>query len=118
VWQKARTLTRQVYERSDKGVFSRDFVLRDQVRRAAISVMANIAEGFERGGDNEFRQFLAVAKGSCGELRSHLWVARDVGYLTSEEPLALNDRAEEISRMVAGLMRHLGESPLRGSKYK
>ena len=118
VWQKARALTGQVYSLSRNGTFGRDFGLRDQIRRAAVSVMANIAEGFERGGDNEFRQFLAVAKGSCGEVRSHLWAARDVGYLTAEEHRALNEHVEEIGRMIAGLMRHLSQSPLKGSKYK
>lgn len=71
-WQKARLLTRRIYEVTGKGAFSRDFELRNQIRRAAISSMSNIAEGFERDGNNEFRQFLAIAKGSAGEVKSQL----------------------------------------------
>jgi len=71
-WKRARELTKTIYELTDKGLLARDFGLRDQLRRSAISIMANIAEGFERGGDKEFRQFLAIAKGSVGELKAQL----------------------------------------------
>jgi four helix bundle protein len=118
VWQKARALANEVYAVSGDGAFGRDFGLRNQVRRAAVSVMANIAEGFERGGDTEFRQFLAVAKGSCGEVRSHLYAALDQGYVASEQHRQVAEQAEEIGRMIAGLMRHLRQSPFRGNKYK
>jgi len=118
VWQKARALVNEVYALTRDGSFGQDFALRDQIRRAAVSVMANIAEGFERGGDKEFRQFLAVAKGSCGEVRSHLWAALDQGYATQAQHGEMCKRAEEVGRMIAGLMRHLHRSPLRGSKYK
>ena len=117
-WQKARALTADVYALTQDGPFARDFVLRDQIRRAALSTMANIAEGFERGGDKEFRQFLAVAKGSCGEVRSHLYAAVDQAYVSQDQARDLQERATEIGRMVAGLMRHLRRSPMRGSKYK
>jgi four helix bundle protein len=80
-WQKARSLTSQIYRATETGTISRDFGLKDQLRRAAVSIMANIAEGFERGKPTEFHQFLSIAKGSCGELRSHLYVAVDAGYL-------------------------------------
>ena len=76
-WQKARELTRAVYAASRSGSFSKDFALRDQIRRASISVMSNIAEGFERGGNKEFRQFLSTAKGSAGEVRAQRYVALD-----------------------------------------
>ena len=118
VWQKARELVRKGYVASSDGAFARDFVLKDQLRRAAISIMANVAEGFERGGDREFLQFLAVAKGSCGEVRSHLCVGLDQKYLTDEQCREMTDAALEISRMIGGLMRHLRQSPLKGSKYK
>jgi len=118
VWQKARALVNEVYALTRDGSFGRDFALRDQIRRAAVSVTANIAEGFERGGDREFHQFLAVAKGSCGEVRSHLWSALDQGYVTQVQHGEMRKRAEEVGRMIAGLMRHLRRSPLRGSKYK
>jgi len=116
-WQKARELTKAVYGCTAGGEFSRDFVLRNQIRRAAISVMANIAEGFERDGNKEFVQFLAVAKGSCGELRSHLCVAFDQQYLTHEQCHLLGERALEVSRMVSGLMKHLRQTEMRGRKY-
>ena len=72
-WQKARQLTQQFYGFARQGSFARDFGLRDQVQRASVSTTANIAEGFERGGDKEFIQFLSTAKGSCGEVKSHLY---------------------------------------------
>jgi len=117
-WQKARALTNRIYDLTAVGPFSRDFVLRDQIRRAAVSVMANIAEGFERGGDKEFGHFLAMAKGSCGEMRSHLHVALDRQYVTGEQHAEMCELAAEVSRMVSGLMKHLRQSPMRGSKYK
>src|SRR3990172_8363764 len=80
-WQKARELTRAVYACSGQGAFSRDFGLRDQIRRAAVSIMSNIAEGFERGGSAEFVQFLAIAKGSASEVEAQLYVAFDQGYI-------------------------------------
>jgi len=84
-WQKARVLTQEVYAVSRSGSFAKDFGLSSQVQRAAVSVMANIAEGFERGGRAEFHQFLSTAKGSCAEVRSHLYVAADVGYLSEDQ---------------------------------
>jgi four helix bundle protein len=81
IWQKSRDLTRLIYELTGTTAFSRDFGLRDQMRRAAVSVMSNIAGGFEREGDPEFGHFLSIAKGLCGEVRSQLYVARDQGYI-------------------------------------
>jgi four helix bundle protein len=80
-WKKARELTREVYRHSKVSPFSKDFGLRDQIRRAAVSGMSNIAEGFERGGTKEFMQFLAIAKGSVGELEAQLYVALDQSYI-------------------------------------
>jgi four helix bundle protein len=81
-WQKARELTRRVYQISGEGQSARDFGLRDQMRRACISIMSNIAEGYERSGTKEFVQFLSVAKGSVGEVRSQLYVALDQKYIS------------------------------------
>src|ERR1700716_3917332 len=81
-WQKARKLTADVYKVTNEGNFARDFGLKDQIRRAAVSSMSNLAEGFERGRPAEFHQFLSIAKGSCAELRTQLYVALDVGYLS------------------------------------
>ena len=116
-WLLARDLTRTIYQETNTGKFSQDYALRDQMRRAAVSIMSNIAEGFERGGDKEFRQFLALAKGSAGEFRSQLYVAFDAGYLQQAQLDQLANQAIEASRMISGLMRYLGESQYKGNKY-
>jgi four helix bundle protein len=117
-WQKARVLTREVYGCTKLGLFARDFGLRDQIQRASVSTMSNIAEGYERGGDKEFVQFLSDSKGPCGEVRSHLYVALDQGYVTEDKFADLSRRAIEVSRLVAGFMAYLRESNLRGRKYR
>ena len=117
-WQAARELTKTVYAFTLKGAFAKDWALQGQISRAVVSVMANIAEGFERGGNKEFLQFLATAKGSCGELRSHLCVAKDQQYITDEQFRLASQKAVTISRMIAGLMKYLRQSNLRGSKYQ
>ena len=106
-WQQARELTRRVYEESRTVLFSKDFALRDQIRRATVSVMSNIAEGYERGRDREFVQFLIVAKGSCGEVRAQLYAALDQGYLTEQDFEGLVGQAERTSQLIAGLIRYL-----------
>ena len=117
-WQKARELNRLVYKISKCGNFSKDFGLRDQIRRASISVMSNIAEGFERGGDKEFLQFLSIAKGSCGEVRCQLYAALDENYLDEAEFKELYARSTEVSRLISGMMTYLQRSELRGNKFK
>jgi len=117
-WRKARKLTNIVYEVTAAGNFTRDFALKDQIRRASISILSNIAEGFERGGDKEFLQFLAVAKGSCGEVRAQLYIAMDQGYLTHDSFEELSVHANDIGRLISGLMKYLSRSELKGSKYR
>lgn len=102
-WQKARKLTSNIYQVSNVGGFARDFGLKDQIRRAGVSVMSNIAEGFERGRPTEFHQFLSVAKGSCAELRSQLYVALDVGYVIDDDFRALMTQAIEVGQILGGL---------------
>lgn len=102
-WQRARCLTREIYFATKRGAFARDFGLAGQIQRAAVSVMSNIAEGFERSTRAEFHQFLSTAKASCGELRSQLFVALDVGYLIKAEFEKLLATAEEVARIVGGL---------------
>ena len=102
-WQKARVLTRKIYEVTEQGRFSRDFGLTDQMRRAAVSIMSNIAEGFERGRSTEFHQFLSVAKGSCAELRAQLYVALDAGYLNQDTFHELLANAAEVGQIIGGL---------------
>jgi len=116
-WKEARILANLIYDVSNKSSLSKDFGLRDQMRRAAISILSNIAEGFERGGDKEFFQFLAQAKGSAGELRSQMYLALDRGYLLQLEFAELCSHVRKVSRMISGLMGYLRESKMRGSKY-
>ena len=116
-WQQARELTRRIYAGTRQGAFAKDYGLRDQVQRAAVSVMANIAEGFERDGRRVFIQFLSQAKGSCGEVRSRLYVALDQQYLPAEESQGLSEMALAISRMLSGLMTYLRKSENRGRKF-
>lgn len=102
-WQKGRKLTKWIYSLTNKGPFSKDFGLRDQIRRASVSIMSNLAEGFERGGRPEFHQFVVIAKGSCAEVRSQLYVALDVEYITQEQFDELYNLAIEVSRILGGL---------------
>ena len=102
-WQKARALTGAIYEVTRQGAFARDFGLSGQIQRAAVSIMSNLAEGFERGGRGEFHQFLSTAKASCAELRSQLYVALDVGYLDQLRFNELLNQAEEVARIIGGL---------------
>ncbi|HLF83391.1 MAG TPA: four helix bundle protein [Blastocatellia bacterium] len=118
LWKKARELTREVYRHSKVGPFSKDFGLRDQMRRAAVSVMSNIAEGFERGGNKEFMQFLAIAKGSVGEIESQLYVALDQVYIDENEFVSLQRIAGSTKRLIGGLIGYLRQSGMKGVKYK
>ncbi|TLS78393.1 four helix bundle protein [Mariprofundus erugo] len=104
-WQKARELTRAVYEVTSQGEFARDHGLRDQIRRAAVSVMSNLAEGFDRGSRADFHKFIVIAKGSCAEVRCQLYVALDAGYLDQVVFSTLQGRATEVARIIAGLRR-------------
>jgi four helix bundle protein len=117
-WQIGRELTRAVYRISRRGEFARDFALRDQIRRAAVSVTSNIAEGFERGGNREFIQALSVAKGSAGEVRSQLYVALDEEYISQPEFDDLCALALRVSRLIAGFMSFLQKSEIRGPKFQ
>ncbi|HEV2829897.1 MAG TPA: four helix bundle protein [Pyrinomonadaceae bacterium] len=116
-WKKARALTNEIYQATASGQFVRDFGLKDQIRRASVSVLSNIAEGFERGGDKQFLQFLAVAKGSCGEVRAQLYVALDQGYFSADVFERLSKKATEVSQLISGFMKYLKRSALRGNKY-
>jgi four helix bundle protein len=104
-WQKARVLTKGVYLATMNERFQRDFALTGQIRKAAISVPSNIAEGFERGGRREFHQFLSIAKGSCAELRTQLYIAADIGYIDTETAKNLLSGAEEVARILGGLRK-------------
>ncbi len=112
-WQKARRLTQEIYRATGDSAFASDRALRDQIRRASVSIMANIAEGFERGRRREFHQFLSTAKASCAEVRSHLYVALDAGYLLKETFSSTFMLAEEVGRILGGLRASVGsERPI------
>jgi four helix bundle protein len=117
-WKRARQLTREVYALSGKEAFSRDFGLRDQIRRASVSIMSNIAEGYERNGRREFIQYLSMAKGSAGEVSSQLFVAFDQGYVSAAEFKHLQESAADVARLVGGLMEYLRRTPISGAKYR
>lgn len=118
VWKSARVLTNKIYEITRDNVFSKDYGLRDQIRRASVSIMSNIAEGYERGGNQEFIQFLSIAKGSCGEVRCQLYIAGDQDYISQNERKPLIEQCKRISIMINNFMEHLKGSGYKGSKYK
>ncbi|KAA3615274.1 MAG: four helix bundle protein [Calditrichaeota bacterium] len=107
VWQEARGLTNLIYTITAQDVFRRDYGLTDQIRRAAISVMSNIAEGFERETDKEFIRFLYIARASAGEVRSQLYIAKDLNYIANEEINVLLDQCLKISSMIYNLIQYL-----------
>ena len=102
-WQKSRALAKAIYLATRSDRFAKDFGLSGQIQRAAVSVMSNIAEGFERTNPSEFHHFLVVAKASCAEVRSQLYLALDIGYLNQLEFNELLDQTQEVSRIVGGL---------------
>jgi four helix bundle protein len=117
-WQRSRELNKRTYELTSQPPFNKDFPLRDQMRRASISVMSNIAEGFDRGGDKEFVQYLFNAKASCAELRSQLRAASDAGYLHENDYNSLFELSEETSRILQGLIIAVKSREERGHKFK
>ena len=117
-WQNARKLTKIVYQYTGDGNFQRDYCLRDQIRRAAISIMSNVAEGFDRGGNKEFIQFLSIAKGSTAEVESQLYIALDNNYISQEQFNELFKITRSIKLLLAGFMRYLKKTGLKGHKYK
>ena len=119
-WHKARELTRAIYQITAAGRFAKDFGLRDQIRRAAVSVMSNLAEGFERGGRAEFHQFLNVAKSTCAELRPKLYVALDATHLNPSTFRQVMLQAEEVARIIGSLRKavHTQRTLARSSTTK
>ena len=106
-WQKARELTKRIYLITKRESFSKDFGLREQIQRSSVSIMSNIAEGFERGSRPEFHKFIVIAKASFAEVRSHLYVAFDVGYINNEEFNSISSLAIEVSKILGGLRSSL-----------
>jgi len=106
-WRDARTLVKRIYEGTSEGRFASDFALRDQLRRAAISTMSNIAVWFERSTNKDFVRFLYMAKGSSGEVRAQLYAAIDLGYVDGQQSHQLLGLAETVSRRIAGFIKYL-----------
>ena len=117
-WQFARELTAKVYAACRVGEFHKDRGLVNQITRACVSILSNIAEGFERNNNKEFVQFLYYAKGSAGEVRAQLYVAVDQKYLPEEQFRSLYDLSQEISRMIRGLIQYLEKSEVTGVRHR
>lgn len=116
-WRKARELTREIYKACSQKNFSRDFGLKAQIQRAAVSSMSNIAEGYERGGNKEFIQFLSIAKGSAGETKSLLYVAIDMEYIDVNTFKRLFNLADQTCKLIGGFVTYLKKSELRGPRF-
>ena len=117
-WISARALSRRFYCLTISGPLSKDFSLRNQMRKSVISIMSNIAEGFDRNGNREFVQFCYIAKASAAEFRSQLYTTYDIGYLNETDFLKLKSMAEEVSMSIGGLLKYLNNSDFKGSKYQ
>ena len=107
-WQEARTLVKLIYETFSK---NRDFGFRDQIQRASVSIMTNIAEGFDRGTNKEFMQFLVISRGSASEVKSLLYTAQDLGYINERTFHNLSEHCEKITALINGLLKYLRNSP-------
>ena len=116
IYQRARELTNKVYTVTKKNDFKKDYGLVDQIRRACVSIMSNIAEGFERGSKKEFIQYLYIAKGSCGEVRAQLQIARDQNYLVNDEYEIMCDLCRKTSGMISNFIAYLQGSDYKGEK--
>ena len=110
VWQKSRKLTKEVYLVTRKEKFAKDFGLAAQIQRASVSIMSNIAEGYERKSTIEYLRYLDIAKASCAEVRAQLYVAYDIAYIDKQSFLNLRNQAQEISKMLSGLIKSLKAS--------
>ena len=118
IWQEARDFSKKVFWATKEGDFAKEFRLCSQIRASSGSIMDNIAEGFERNGNGEFKQFLYVAKGSCGESRSQLYRAFDYGFLPEDKFDALKLQSEEISKSISSFIDYLQTSDIKGAKFK
>jgi four helix bundle protein len=118
IWQEARRLSQKIIEPSEKTNLRSDFRCKEQIKSAAGSVMDNIAEGFERDGNLEFRQFLSIAKGSAGEVRSRCFRLLDSKYLSDKESNILIKEYEQLSKRIAGFINYLNKKDFKGNKFK
>jgi four helix bundle protein len=117
-WARSRLLVKQVYEITGSKPFSSDYSLKDQLKRAAVSIMSNIAEGFERDNNKEFIYFLSISKGSCGEVQSLIYIALDQNYIDIDLFEKLSQSVREIAKLINGLIKYLKSTDIRGLRYK
>lgn len=117
VWQLARVFAKTIYAMTKEGTFSKDFELKNQINKSCGSIMDNIVEGFEHGGNKEFVMFLSIAKGSAGEAKSQLYRAYDRNHISKNEFETLTAEVEQISKKISGLIKYLNSSDLKGVKF-
>jgi four helix bundle protein len=113
IWQLALKITKEIYDITAKKEFSKDFSLRDQIRRAIVSVSSNIVEGFEKNSNNEFIRFLKIAKGSTGEVRNQLYIALAINYITKNEFDNLNEKLVDLANQIGKLISYLEKQKLK-----
>ena len=118
VWIAAKDASVMIYKITENESLRKDFGLKDQIRRASISVISNIAEGFERNGNKEFIQFLSIAKGSAGEVRAQLYIIKELNFINEEEFVLLYEKVTQVSKMLSGFINYLKQSELKGTKFK
>ena len=112
-WQEARRLTASIYKMTEISKFTKDWGLKDQIQRASVSVMNNIAEGFDSSSNSEFRRFLSIARRSCSEIQSIVYIALDLSYINKNQFTEIYDQTEKIRRMITSFMRYLNNAPTR-----
>lgn len=117
VWKEAMQCAKLIYSITSTGGFSKDFALRDQIRRAGISIFSNISEGFERDGNKEFCNFLSIAKGSCGEARAQAFFAYELGYISEDQFKQLSERLIDTNKQLSAFRTYLLRSDHRGRKF-
>jgi four helix bundle protein len=118
IWQVARRLAKETFLLTLTSPFKNDFGLKNQINNSANSILSNIAEGFERGGNNEFVNFLSIAKGSCGEIRSQLYVAFDRNYIDQKKLDILQDEYTSLGNRIGRFINYLKDSDIKGLKFK
>ena len=118
IWQEARAFSKRIFDVSKKGEFSKEYRLCSQINASSGSIMDNIAEGFERDGNGEFKQYLFIAKGSCGETRSQIYRAYDYGFLDENTFKELKSQSVEISQSISNFIDYLQNTDIKGLKYK
>ncbi|HOZ36940.1 MAG TPA: four helix bundle protein [bacterium] len=118
IWKNSLKITKTIYDLTSQPKFSKDFSLRDQIRRAIISTSSNIVEGFEKNNNNEFIRFLKIAKGSIGEVRNQLYIALVINYITQEQFNKINKESEELASQIGGLIVYLEKCRTQGNFKK